>query len=303
MPALTSKGRAPFRAAAHGRRPTRALVTTVGAVAVAAAAVAVVLGIGLVRADNTASNLQSARGASSSTVNAALHAPGHRLVTLDSGSHAALAQVVVVPSGQGYLVSSKLPSLGDGRTYQLWAIEGKQPISLGLLGGFAAPGGLHHGRLDASLAPGNHGRTGGRVRPADGRRSSPPGPSDAAAQLLGSHLMSEEDAPKTAPADRGRRRGRADQAGLHAAHARRAPPGPRGGLQPLVRAGPLLLGLHGGSLQLRRAPLRRHRRPQGAARPGPVGHHRASRAGGPTSRPTGCSTATSTCGTNGRCAR
>ena len=41
----------------------------------------------------------------------------------------------MVPSGQGYLVSSKLPSLGRDRTYQLWAIEGNQPISLGLLGG------------------------------------------------------------------------------------------------------------------------------------------------------------------------
>jgi anti-sigma-K factor RskA len=27
-----------------------------------------------------------------------------------------------------------LPALDDGRTYQLWAIEGNQPISLGLLG-------------------------------------------------------------------------------------------------------------------------------------------------------------------------
>jgi anti-sigma-K factor RskA len=135
MPGLTSEGRAPFRGATRGRRrPKRALVTTVGAIAVAAAAVAVVLAIGLVRADNTASNLRSARAGPSSTVTAALHAPGHRLITLDSGSHAALAQVVVVPSGQGYLVSSKLPALSDGRTYQLWAVEGKQPISLGLLG-------------------------------------------------------------------------------------------------------------------------------------------------------------------------
>ncbi len=94
---------------------------------------AVVLGIGLVRADNTDSNLRSTQ-AGPSTVTAALHTPGHRLITLDSVSHAALAQVVVVPSGQGYLVSSKLPSLGDGGTYQLWAVEGKQPISLGLLG-------------------------------------------------------------------------------------------------------------------------------------------------------------------------
>ena len=135
MPRLESAGRAPSRPPADvRRRQTRALVTTVGALAVAAAAVAVVLGIGLMRADHTVSNLQSAQAGRSSTVTAALHAPGHRLITLDSGSQAALAQVVVVPSGQGYLVSSKLPSLGDGRTYQLWAVEGKQPISLGLLG-------------------------------------------------------------------------------------------------------------------------------------------------------------------------
>ncbi len=40
----------------------------------------------------------------------------------------------MLPSGQGYLVSSTLPALDKGRTYQLWAIEGNQPISLGLLG-------------------------------------------------------------------------------------------------------------------------------------------------------------------------
>ena len=104
----------------------------------AAAAVAVVLGISLVRADNRVSNLQAAAAKSDGTVAAALRTPGHRLVDLDTSSHTELAQVVVVPSGQGFLVSSTLPSLGAGRTYQLWAIEGNQPISLGLLGG--APG-------------------------------------------------------------------------------------------------------------------------------------------------------------------
>jgi anti-sigma-K factor RskA len=42
--------------------------------------------------------------------------------------------MVVLPSGQGYMVSSTLPSLDKGRIYQLWAMEGNQPISLGLLG-------------------------------------------------------------------------------------------------------------------------------------------------------------------------
>ena len=60
----------------------------------------------------------------------------HRVTEeLQTGLLAREAQVVVLPSGQGYLVSSTMPSLDKGRTYQLWAIEGNQPISLGLLGG------------------------------------------------------------------------------------------------------------------------------------------------------------------------
>ena len=136
MPRLTPEGRGPFREPAErGRRNgRRTLGITLGAIAVAAAAVAVVLGVGLVRADNRVSNLQSAQAGPSSAVAAALRTPGHRLITLDSSGHVALVHVVVVPSGQGYLVSSRLPSLGDGRTYQLWAVGGTQPISLGLLG-------------------------------------------------------------------------------------------------------------------------------------------------------------------------
>jgi anti-sigma-K factor RskA len=133
MPRLEQEARPPFRAPAGGspgRR--RTMVSTIGAIAVAAAAAAVVLGIGLVRADNNVSHLQDA----SPTVSAALQAPGHQVVVLDSStSKAEQAKVVVLPSGQGYLVSSTLPSLDKGRTYQLWAIEGNQPISLGLLGG------------------------------------------------------------------------------------------------------------------------------------------------------------------------
>ncbi len=132
MPRLTSETPSPFRApAAVPTRRRRAVVTVIGAIAVAAAAVAVVLGVGLVRADNKVSNLQAA---GPTTLSAALHTPGHRLITLHSSSHTQLAQVVVTPSGQGFLVSSNLPALGHGETYQLWGIVGNSPISLGLLG-------------------------------------------------------------------------------------------------------------------------------------------------------------------------
>jgi len=138
MPLLVGEGGSPFRSpvaptASKSRR--RLTFATVGAIAVAAAAVAIVLGIGLVRANDKVSNLQSAQAAPSAAVSTALATPGHRVVTLDAGTHGQQAQVVVTPSGQGYLVSSTLPALNKGRTYQLWAIEGNQPISLGLLGG------------------------------------------------------------------------------------------------------------------------------------------------------------------------
>jgi anti-sigma factor RsiW len=135
MPDLAPEGRSPFRAPPDGRlRRRRSAVTTIGALAVAAAAVAVVLGISLVRADNRVSNLQADVASSASAVTTALHTPGHRVVDLDTSTHGPVARAVIVPSGQGYLVSSNLPALGHDRIYQLWATGGKQPISLGLLG-------------------------------------------------------------------------------------------------------------------------------------------------------------------------
>jgi anti-sigma factor RsiW len=137
MPTLASGERtpSPFRAPTEARRRQRRVgVTTVGAIAVAAAAVAVVLGIGLVRADNRASDLQAQVAQQPATVAHALATPGRRLVDLESTSHTQVAQFVVVPDGRGYLVTSSLPTLAKGRTYQLWGIAGSQAISLGLLG-------------------------------------------------------------------------------------------------------------------------------------------------------------------------
>jgi anti-sigma factor RsiW len=125
------------RAARTGRtaRPSRSRLAAVGAVAVAAAAAAIVLGVNLVHDDNQISQLQQAVGTSGHTaVEAALHTPGSKLVNVESPSHQQLAQFVVVPNGQGYLVKSKLPALSPSQTYQLWGVIGRKPISLGLLG-------------------------------------------------------------------------------------------------------------------------------------------------------------------------
>jgi anti-sigma-K factor RskA len=134
MPQLVLEPREPAeQPRRHGA--TRVAMATMGALAVAAAAVAVVLGVDLVQADNQVSSLQTQMATHPpQSVAQALHTPGHRIVTLDSAFHTQVAEFVLVPDGRGFLVSSRLPTLPGGHTYQLWAIVGSRPISLGLLG-------------------------------------------------------------------------------------------------------------------------------------------------------------------------
>jgi anti-sigma-K factor RskA len=138
MPRLVLEPRQP--AEQPGRpRPTRVALATLGAIAVAAAAVAIVLGVDLVRSDNQVSNLQRAMATHPpQSIAQALKTPGHRVVNLETDFHVQVAQFVLVPDGRGFLVSSRLPTLPGSHTYQLWAIVGARPISLGLLG--QAPG-------------------------------------------------------------------------------------------------------------------------------------------------------------------
>lgn len=142
MPELATgtSERSPFRAPSTERkRRTRSNTLLLGAVAVAASAVAVVLGISLVHSQDNVTNLQhsvaQARAAEQRTpAQIALHTPGHRVVDLVDGANTELARFVILPGGRGYLVSSSLPALKGGKTYQLWGIAGMTPISLGLLG-------------------------------------------------------------------------------------------------------------------------------------------------------------------------
>jgi anti-sigma-K factor RskA len=142
MPDLTAPTprRSPFRAPSPGRtRRSRSNTMLLAAVAVAASAVAVVLGIGLVRSQNDVTNLRQSvaherTAAQRTPAEVALHTPGHRVVTLVNATDVEMARFVIVPGGRGYLVSSSLPKLPAGKTYQLWGIVSSTPISLGLLG-------------------------------------------------------------------------------------------------------------------------------------------------------------------------
>jgi anti-sigma factor RsiW len=134
----TPKFRAPRSSRPAGpARPSRSMrsrLATVIFVAVAAAAVAIVLGVNLVHDNHQISALQHTGSTSHAVVVAALNTPGHKLVNVETPGHNSVAQFVVVPSGQGYLVKSELPKLSSNKTYQLWGVFKGRSISLGLLG-------------------------------------------------------------------------------------------------------------------------------------------------------------------------
>lgn len=104
--------------------------------ATAAAVVAIaLLSLQIARLDNQTSSLNS-KQALAHLAQVAMGSPGTRTVRLVSAgsSHALEAEVVVEPSGAGYLVNRALPGLPTTETYQLWGRSGSRLISLGVLG-------------------------------------------------------------------------------------------------------------------------------------------------------------------------
>jgi anti-sigma-K factor RskA len=96
---------------------------------VAASIVAVVLGALLAFRDDGSDG----RGDTAALAEAADRAPGARHAQLADPDGAVLARAVVLPDGTGYL-TSELPALPAGRTYQLWGVDGDDTVSLGVMG-------------------------------------------------------------------------------------------------------------------------------------------------------------------------
>jgi len=136
-PAPGSGAVGPARPERPGRSGGRRTFRLAGALAAAAAVAAIaVLGAQLVSVNGQLSQTRSAIAARgpSAAAEAALSTPGHRLVRMVTPEGAQLAEFVVVPGGQGYMVSSRMPAIPADETYQLWGMIAGQPISLGLLG-------------------------------------------------------------------------------------------------------------------------------------------------------------------------
>jgi len=112
--------------------------------AVAAAAI-VVLGLTVVHQGHRIDDLEAVAAKDSVVVGAAeaMTDPNARLTSLRTDDGTAMADVVVQPNGQGYLVPRAMPSLASDRTYQLWGAIGDEVISLGVLGNAPSVSAFH----------------------------------------------------------------------------------------------------------------------------------------------------------------
>jgi anti-sigma-K factor RskA len=97
--------------------------------AVAASIVALVLAALLVFADDGSDHASDTAALAQAAESA--HGARHARLAADDGT--VLARAVVLPDGAGYL-TSELPALPAGRTYQLWGVRGSETVSLGVMG-------------------------------------------------------------------------------------------------------------------------------------------------------------------------
>ncbi len=75
-------------------------------------------------------------------VEAALGAPGSRIVTLEATQAvgAGSVRIVLTAEGTGFVLDESLPTLDDGQTYQLWAVTEDRVVSAALFGPDVADG-------------------------------------------------------------------------------------------------------------------------------------------------------------------
>ena len=101
----------------------------------AVAAVAVVVGLlALALSPAGGARRPGARDPGGAAVAAAMAAPGHRVVSLVRPGGGTVATVVLLPSGEGFLVRSRLQPAPLGRGYELWAIVAGSPTPIALMG-------------------------------------------------------------------------------------------------------------------------------------------------------------------------
>jgi hypothetical protein len=115
-------------------QPRRAAgLRIVAAVAAAAAVVAAFLGVKVVDLDNKLDRIESQDALERAAFDAQQDSR-RRTIELADADGNERAELVLLPDGQGYLVSDRLDRLAPDRTWQLWAIVDNEAISMGVLG-------------------------------------------------------------------------------------------------------------------------------------------------------------------------
>lgn len=115
--------------------PARAVAAVVAVAAVAVFGVAGLVGTGVLDGGESTPQAAAPHGEElGRTIAAAMADPAATRVALRSGDGQVFAEAWMLPDGRGYLVSNNLEPLPPDRTYQLWALEGIDKISVGILG-------------------------------------------------------------------------------------------------------------------------------------------------------------------------
>lgn len=101
------------------------------AVALVGAAAAVVIGVLVVQVRDQSTRLDRMEAASDAFASA-MDEPGAVVMHMDAGDTE--LPVVMTTDGKAYLQARALPTLADGRTYQLWGASGDDLVSVAVMG-------------------------------------------------------------------------------------------------------------------------------------------------------------------------
>jgi hypothetical protein len=105
------------------------------AVAIAAAAALLVLvGVGTARISHLNHQVHQLQVANGGAAAAVINPSARHLTLTTTATGESIGELVVLPSGESYLVWSALPALVPARTYQLWSMVDDRFVSVSLLG-------------------------------------------------------------------------------------------------------------------------------------------------------------------------
>jgi anti-sigma-K factor RskA len=107
--------------------PSRRWVAISGIAAAVALVVGGVVGAAIAGRDEETANLAELAAA-------AMEQPGASVATLAATDDGRDAARVVTDGSTGYIVLDDLPTLPAGQAYQLWTLDGTDPVSLGVIG-------------------------------------------------------------------------------------------------------------------------------------------------------------------------